>query len=58
MKLRAVRRYVDRYTKKIVEKGAFVEVDEGRAGELMRECVATPEANPSKKRVRQKQAPE
>lgn len=40
MKLKAARRYVDRYTKKIVEKGTSVEADEARAGELIKEGAA------------------
>lgn len=43
MKLKAARRYVDRYTKKVVEKGEPVEADEERAAELIKEGAAVPE---------------
>lgn len=43
MKLKATKRYVDKYTKKIIEKGDIMDVDKKRAEELMKQKVAEPE---------------
>lgn len=43
MKLKATKRYVDRYTKKVIEEGAVIEADETRAKELISQYVAVPE---------------
>lgn len=40
MKLEVTKRYVDRNTKKIVEKDSIIEESESRAKELLREGVA------------------
>ncbi|MDE7436674.1 MAG: hypothetical protein K2N01_12765 [Lachnospiraceae bacterium] len=40
MKIRAIKRYVDRYSKKIIEEGTELDVAEERAKELIRQQVA------------------
>lgn len=40
MKIRTTKRYVDRYSKKIIEKGTVLEVKEDRAEELIRQKAA------------------
>lgn len=42
MKLKVTKRYVDRFTKKIVEEGAVIEAGENRAKELIGQKVAEP----------------
>lgn len=54
MRLKAVKRYVDKYTKNIVEEGTILDVvKEGRAKELIKEGVMQEikdaEAEPKKK---------
>lgn len=54
MRLKAVKRYVDKYTKNIVEEGTILDVaKEGRAKELIKEGVMQEvkdtEAEPRKK---------
>lgn len=48
MKLKVVKRYRDRYTKKLVEKDSVIECNDERAKELMDQKVAVPDENQKK----------
>lgn len=51
MKLKVTKRYVDRYTKKTVEKGTVIEENEKRAKELIDQKMAVPEKDSKKEKV-------
>lgn len=57
MKLKATKRYIDRYTKKIVQEGTVIEADEKRAKELIGQKVAVPEEKKEKEPKNGKVAP-
>lgn len=58
MKLKATKRYVDRYTRKIVEEGTILDVSESRAEELIHQKVAENIKEPEKKSKKEEVAPE
>lgn len=49
MKVRATRRYVDRYSKQVIEEGAEFDAPEDRAKELIGQQVAERVVKPSSK---------
>lgn len=59
MKLKVTKRYVDRYTKKIVEEGTVLDnVPEARAKELLEQKVVESVDEPEAKQKKEKVAPE
>jgi hypothetical protein len=48
VKLKVTKRYIDRYTRKPVEKGKVIEVSESRGKELIGQKVAEPESRKDK----------
>ena len=59
MKLKVTKRYVDRYTKKFVEEGTFLDnVPEARAKELLAQKVVEVVKEPETKTKKEKVAPE
>lgn len=58
MKLKATKRYVDRYTRKIVEEGTVLDVSEQRAEELIHQKVVEKIKEPEKKSSKEEVAPE
>lgn len=55
MRLRAIKRYVDKYTKEIVQEGTVIKADETRAQELIDNgaCVSCPLSGGRKRTGRQ-----